>query len=260
MEAKRVDMILAGAILLEEAMGALGAKRCITTEYSLRDGILQEELQLHREHRGTHIGLHLPDLYLKAERLGASRAHLDQVVAIGEQLFDRLRPLHRLAPDWKSYLTAAAILHDVGEAVTPTKHEAHSYYIVKHADFPSMEKWETEFVAQLCRWHASGRPEEGDLDFGSRAGGKDRAKRREAFFKLLALLRVADALDRGHRNVVRIARISNVGKGKSRVVRLRLTSTTVKAAREGMDLELLRIEQKKALFEQVFDRKLEAIF
>jgi exopolyphosphatase/guanosine-5'-triphosphate,3'-diphosphate pyrophosphatase len=240
MEAKRVDMILAGAILLEECMDAVGAKRVVTTEYSLRDGILEEELQLVRKHEGSHIALHLPDLYAKAERLGTHEAHIKQVVSFTDALFKRLKPLHKLGSEWQVYLTAAAILHDTGEAVTPTHHEIHSYYIVKNADFPSMEKWETEFVAQLCRWHPSGKPDLKDLPFA------EDKKRKDAFFKLLALLRVADALDRGHKSSVRIARIA-IDKEKVRM------SLSGKGA---IDLELLRVDQKKALFEQVFERQL----
>ena len=241
MEAKRVDMILAGAILLEECMEALGAKRVTTTEYSLRDGILEEELQMVREHQGSHLALHLPDLYEKAMRLGCQEGHIRQVVSFSQTLFARLKALHKLDSEWQVYLTAAAILHDTGEAVSPTHHERHSYYVVKNADFPSMESWEAEFVAQLCLWHPSGKPDLKEFPFSS-----DK-KRRDAFFRLLALLRVADALDRGHKSTARIKQIS-VDKDK---VRLVLTGRSI-------DLELLRVEQKKALFEQIFGRRLVA--
>lgn len=239
MEAKRVDMILAGAILLEECMGCLGAKRLVTTEYSLRDGILEEELQLVREHRSSHLAMHLPDLYARARRLGGNDAHLRQVVEFSATLFSRLRKLHKLGSEWQAYLTAAAIMHDSGEAVSSTHHSRHSYYIVKNADLPSMEPWESEFVAQLCLWHASGKPDSKAFPFD---GNK---KRREAFYKLLSLLRVADALDRGHKSSARIVRIAV----DARRVRILLAGKSV-------DLELLRVEQKKALFEQVFGRVL----
>ncbi len=45
MEKKRVDSILGGAILLEECMLALGARKLTTTEYTLRDGILAEAIR-----------------------------------------------------------------------------------------------------------------------------------------------------------------------------------------------------------------------
>lgn len=44
MERRRVDLILAGAILLDEIMDILGAKKVLVTKFSLRDGVLAEFL------------------------------------------------------------------------------------------------------------------------------------------------------------------------------------------------------------------------
>ncbi len=240
MESKRVDMILAGAILLEEIMIALKAKKTLPTDYSLRDGILREEVRLFQQHRGSHLAFHFQDLYSKAQRLGMNMGHVKQVVKLSEELFDRLRPVHRLKNDWKPYLTAAAILHDTGEAVSPTRHEVHSYYIVKNAEFPAMEKWETEFVAQLCLRHRGGKVSVKDLSFGNEKN------RRIAFVKLLSILRIADALDRGHQTQVRIKSVQTAGK----TVKIRISG------RSAVDLELLRVDQKKTLFEQTFGKGL----
>jgi exopolyphosphatase/guanosine-5'-triphosphate,3'-diphosphate pyrophosphatase len=243
MEARRVDMIVAGAVLLEECMAVLGAKKAIATEYSLRDGILEEEKQIYRQHEVSNIPFHLADLYSKAQKFRTGpddEAHLKQTVEISEALFDRLKRLHKLDAKWRHHLTAASILHDVGEAISRTRHGAHSYYIVKNADIPSMEKWEAEFVGQLCLWHQDGKISQKDLSF---AGSKDR---KQAFVKLLAILRVADALDRSHKRLLKIRNVRINPKS----VRLLVS------ARNGIDLELLRVEQKKSLFEQVFQRSL----
>lgn len=45
MDPKRIDLILAGGILLEEICHCLGAKDVYTSKYNLRDGILEEELE-----------------------------------------------------------------------------------------------------------------------------------------------------------------------------------------------------------------------
>lgn len=44
MEPKRADMILAGALALQECMNFLGARRVIASKFSLRDGLLVDEL------------------------------------------------------------------------------------------------------------------------------------------------------------------------------------------------------------------------
>lgn len=237
MEPRRVDMILAGAILLEECMDALGAKKVSPTEFSLRDGILEEQLRLLSRQKRSPVAFHLGDLSTKARKLGAHETHFKQVAALSEALFHRLARLHRLHPRWRIYLTAAATLHDVGEGISPTRHEEHSYYIVKNSDFPAMEPWETDFIAELCLLHRGGKVDPGLF--------KEKA-RRLAFLKLLALLRVADSLDRGHKaaTVIRAVRI------RRRKVELVVTG------RGSIDLECLRAEQKKGLFEDVFGREL----
>ncbi len=239
-EARRVDMILAGAILLEECMKSLGAKRVAFTDYSLRDGVLDEEMSLHRQKKASHLGFHLEDLREKARKFGSSENHFQQVAEISETLFDRLAKVHRLKPHWKTYLVAAAILHDVGEAVSPAFHEAHSYYIVKNADFPAMDKWETDFLAMLCLGHRGGK-----VDFKAADFFKNKLKK-QAFLRILALLRIADSLDRGHKNAVQEIGI-RVEK-KRVVIKLK--------GKSSVDLELLRLEQKKQLFEEVFKRAL----
>jgi exopolyphosphatase/guanosine-5'-triphosphate,3'-diphosphate pyrophosphatase len=239
MEARRVDMILAGSVLLEECLEALHCRKVVTTEYSLRDGIFVEQVRLLKKNHKSQMSLHLDDLYAKAKRLGAQEAHLKQVVQLSHSLWDRLARVHKLKPEWKTYLTAAAILHDVGEAVTPSRHEFHSYYIIKNANFPSMEPWETDFVAELCLHHRDGKAEIKDLPF------KREKAYRQAFLKTLALLRIADALDRGHKTNVKVKQV----RVTPRQVEIRLSGSVA-------DLELLRVEQKKALFEKVFGREL----
>ena len=45
LEAKRVDLILAGCVLLDEILKVLGCKKVYTTSFSLRDGILEAEME-----------------------------------------------------------------------------------------------------------------------------------------------------------------------------------------------------------------------
>ena len=242
MEIKRVDLILSGAILLEECMDALGANSFTTTGYSLRDGILEREMRLMRRQGKGQTYFNLDDLFRKARRLGSNVGHLKQVCHLAESLFDATKRLHRLDPIWKRYLSAAAILHDVGEAISPIHHEMHSYYVVRHGDFLSMENWESEFIARLCLHHngTPGTLNKKDLNFT-----EEKAKKL-AFVKLLALLRVADGLDRGHQSSLKIKSV--------RIEKQKISLTL--SGGGPIDLDILRAEQKKALFEETFRREL----
>ncbi len=240
MEPKRVDMILAGALLLEEICYMLGAKRVIPTEFSLRDGIIEEEIRLARSHKSSLLELHLDDLFFRAARFGAEETHLRQMTELASNLFDRLRSLHKLEPKWKIYLLSTVILRNSGELVGFAGRDKHSYYIVKNADFPSMQPWEHEFIARLCLFHSGGKVERKDLE----PIGKDK-KRKEAFMSLLAMVRLIDALDLGPRTQLKLRRVS-IGK-------------TVKLSFSGKGtagIEELVNERKKKLFEEEFGRQL----
>jgi exopolyphosphatase/pppGpp-phosphohydrolase len=126
---------------------------------------------------------------------------------------------------------------------------------VKNADFSGMQPWESEYIADLCLHHRAGN--------GPAVVTRNKKQARKkpkkavtvdslqdlapaAFPPLLAILRLADALDRGHRAYAHITSV-------------RITSSTVSltlTTDESLDLELLRVEQKKELFEKVFGRKL----
>lgn len=241
MEAKRVDMVLAGALLLEEVLFALGAKRVLLSDFSLRDGIIEEEKQLARFHKSSLIELHLDELIERAIVFGAHEPHLRHLTALAEELFDRLQSLHRLDKRWKVYLLAAVIFRNCGEIVGYVGKEKHAHYIVKNLDIPAMESWEHEFIALLCLLQAGGKVGPKDLP----ALGKDKG-RRAAFLKILALVRIIAAVDLG-RNTT----LSLHGVYIQRAA-VRLTFS----GRAAAGVEQLLIDRKKMLFEKIFGRQL----
>lgn len=239
MEAKRVDMILAGAILLQECLEALGAKRILQTDFSLRDGLLREQLELAKKHMTSRIALHLPDLIEKAKKLGADEKHIKAVLKNAEILFQKLRPLHKLSESWKLYLQAAVVLRNTGEAISLVGHAEHSYYIVKNANFPFIEDWESELVGQLCRYHQHQK-----LDFTMLPFENERLLR-PVFLKLLGLMSIVDSLDVIPSSPVIVKRVS-LDRGFVKVSFSRGSSS---------DLEIFRAESRKDLFEKIYRRK-----
>jgi exopolyphosphatase/guanosine-5'-triphosphate,3'-diphosphate pyrophosphatase len=241
-ESKRVDMILAGAVLFEEIMYALSARKATPTEFSLRDGILEEELRLFEKGDTSHLALHLPDLLEKALQFGADQAHLNRMLEFSGQVFDGLRPVHRLDSCWKLYLQAATLLRDTGKAISLAGHSEHSYYIVKHADFPAADSWETDFIADLCHYHEGAK-----LDLSKLSFEKDK-ERVDAFRKLLAMLRVIDALDSGPETSLKL---KGIQRKRSQVI--------LKYSGKGLTgLESLNVEKKAPFFEKVMGSSIKA--
>jgi exopolyphosphatase/guanosine-5'-triphosphate,3'-diphosphate pyrophosphatase len=243
MEPKRVDLILAGGILLDELTQILGAKEIRTTEFALRDGILQSELARFQSQKSRSL-FSFDDIEKRVEKWGMDVAHVTRVRHHAETLFDSLKSVHKLKAEWRPYLGAAALLHDVGEIISHAHHAEHSEYIVKNANFVGMHGWEAELIAKLCRFHKEEKILEKKNEKKIPYPRGDEL--REVFLKLLAILQISDSLDRTHKEVLKL-KAPKILRSK---VELRFSSKTP------CDLELLRFEQKKILFEELFKREI----
>jgi len=240
MESKRVDMILAGSILLEECMMALGAQKIQQTDFSLRDGILQEQIELNQKHLQSSLSLHIPDLIRKAKRLGANDTQIQSQTASARLLFKKLQSVHKLKPNWLPYLEAAVIFKDTGKAISRIKYFEHTYYIIKNANFPYIDPWESDFIAELCLFTDI---QSGDL---KNVSFKKNSERQKAFLKLLALLRIVDGFNINRRNATDIQSI-RTAKKKVKLIYPKKSST---------GLEAFKVDQRKKLFENLFNRSL----
>ncbi len=240
LEARRVDLILAGSVVLAAAMELFGIDEMTVSEWALREGIVLDV-----------IGRHDPDDWSEdprairrasvqgfARRCTWNEDHARQVARLALELFDQTRSLHRLGPDDRELLEYAALLHDVGEHVATTGHHKHGAYLIRHAQLRGFTPEDVQLLAALARWHRRGEPKLGD-DFDM--ADRDRLRR------LAALLRLADGLDRSRSRAVDHV---DVKIGPSLVV-LRIRST------QDIELELWGARRKRELFEQVFERDLE---
>jgi exopolyphosphatase / guanosine-5'-triphosphate,3'-diphosphate pyrophosphatase len=138
-------------------------------------------------------------------------------------------------------LEAAALLHDVGHAVSVHSHHKHTYYLVANADLPGFSDHERELVALVARYHRRSAPSRDRADLKELSSDEVLAVR-----KLTAVLRIANALDRSHQQPV--ARLG--ASMRDRTVRIAIT------ARGPLDLELWDAEQETPLFQRVFGRRL----
>ncbi len=240
MEPKRVDLILAGGILLDEVATLLHAKQIRTTEFALRDGILEDELARLTPQKSRSAQFSLIEIEKRLETWGVDVRHSKSVQHHSEFLFNELKPIHKLRSEWLPYLSAASLLHDVGEIISHAHHAEHSEYIVKNANFVGMHAWEANLIASLCRFHKEEKFLEKKNEKKIPFEKKDEL--RPTFLALLSLLQIADSCDRTHKQDLKLKKVKRTRKS----IELKYSS------KSPCDLELLRFEQKKTLFEQLF--------
>jgi len=138
-------------------------------------------------------------------------AHAQCVCRFATQLFDDLLAVHAFDDRERLLLRAAAVLHDIGDYVHYSGHHKHSYYLIQHADIMGVTPEERAIIANIARYHRKGPPDPTHPNFGAlskEARGKVRG--------LAAILRIADALDREHKQKIESVRAA-VDRGAGRV-------------------------------------------
>ncbi|KFA88920.1 Ppx/GppA phosphatase family protein [Archangium violaceum] len=236
---RRADIIVAGATVLERVAKHLGVETVTGVNRGLRDGLLVDLLYRQDETREDHS---LADAAVAmGRRLLFDEKHARQVAALALTLFDDLAALHQLPLSCRPYLETAALLHDVGNAVSYERHHKHTYYLIHNGDIPGLADQERELVARVARYHQRSPPE---LNHSGMAGLSTTEAR--LVRKLATLLRVANALDSSHHQPVKELRAVN---GRD-AVSLHFKS------RQPVDLELWTVERETALFRRVFGKRL----
>jgi len=244
-EEKRADLLPAGVILLTTIFDVFALDDMVTSDWALREGIVLDAVQVHDPddwsddpralRRAAVAGL--------ARRCGSDAEHSRHVAQLALSIFDQTQALHGLGGADREMLEYAALLHDIGQHVSPKGHHRHAAYLVDHAHLRGFAPDELDFLAALVRHHRRGEIKSSE----PRAAALDKPAR-DRLRKLASLLRLADGLDRGRRRVV--DRV-DVQVGTDLVV-LRLH------ALDDAELELWGVRRRRDLFEKVFGRELEA--
>ncbi len=236
---QRAEIIVAGAIILEALVRRLRLKGVTAVERGLRHGVLVDLIR--RSVPGEREASLLDAAMALGRRFQFDEAHARQVTTLSLTLFDELTPLHRLPRSARAFLEVAAVLHDIGNALSYTRHHRHSEYLIRNTDIPGLVDRERDLVARIARYHRRSPPEHNHP--GMEGLSRDE---RLTVRKLATLLRIADALDRSHLQAVR----------RMHVVRRPRDVSILLAGRGVFDLELWDAGREAALFRRVFGRRL----
>ena len=191
----RADIILGGALVLQAVMDRLDAPQLIVALNGLREGLFFEQFWDHLDYpvidniRRFSV-INLARLYNYQKR------HAGHVRFLANRLFDQLQPLHSYGADERELLEAAALLHDLGTAISYFGHHKHSQTLIINSGLPGFSPRETALIALLTRYHRKGDPTLGP--FADVTGGGDDKR----LVILAAILRLAEFLERGRNATV----------------------------------------------------------
>src|SRR5579859_5553353 len=243
---RRAEIIVAGALVYNELMERCHLRMFRYSPLGLRDGILaQMAADYDRSTRsGKQIESERWESIMKAvDHYGVDRKHAMDVRDAAMLLFSSLRSVHRLPPEYREWLSAAAMLYEVGDYVNRNGRHRHTYYIISNSEILGYTPQQRRLIAAIARYLGNSRPttEDGpmkNVDPVDRGGVQ----------KAILLLRLARALNLGRSRAVQKVRVG------LRPAEVKLT--LLPRRRMGVDLEMWAIEKDRDYFREVFGREL----
>ena len=243
---KRADLIVAGAVLLEQLFATLGITAMTVSEYALREGVLLDA--------GTAAPAdafhHLSDIRRDGVRrlvdlFEREPAHVGHATDLALRLFDGTRPLHGLGTEARDLLEAAGMLHNVGLFISHSAHHKHSYYVIRNSDqLVGFTDREIEIMALVARYHRKSDPNPKHAELAALSADDQHVVR-----VLAGVLRMGIALDRSHNGVVTDVRVALADH--------HILVTALVQPGADASLERYVTEQRKVLLSEALGRPIE---
>ena len=250
MSERRAEIILAGAVILQEAMLLVGAESVVICERSLREGVIVDWMLTHGliEDRLRFQGsVRERSVIRAAQKYQVNLDYSERVASFALSLFDQTQgKLHGWGNEERELLWAAAMLHNCGHFVNHSAHHKHSYYLIRHSDLLGYTEVEIETIANLARYHRKSSPKKKHESYRN-IGSK---RYRRIVDQLHTMLRLAVALDR--RQIGAVQRIYCEYCPEQETLFLRVQA----ANHDDCALELWSLDLKKDSFESEFCLKL----
>jgi exopolyphosphatase/guanosine-5'-triphosphate,3'-diphosphate pyrophosphatase len=215
-----------------------GAECVVVPNVSIREGLLLSaslgpDAGIEAEMRGQVVA--------SAASLGRKfhydEAHARHVADLSLAIYDALVREHGLGGRERLLIEVGGLLHDIGTFIKTSGHHKHGEYIVANSEIFGLSRADLTIVANVVRYHRKAPPASTHVNFIA-LPREDRV----AVMKLAAILRVADALDRGHDQRVRNPTFEH--REERFIIRA--------AGVVDLSLERLSLAEKGDMFEDVF--------
>ena len=171
--------------------------------------------------------------------------HAYEVERYALMIFEAFTRIMNFVPEAKDYLSHAAKLHDIGYCVEKKSHHKHAMKIIINEGIEGFTQEENLIIANIARYHRGSLPDENKHECFAKLS----AEKRLLVAQLASFLKIADGLDKPHKNL--ILRI----RAEEQPECFNLYLKTV-----GFKPNLKMAEKKKDLFEYTFKKTLNFVF
>ncbi|MBM0743852.1 Ppx/GppA family phosphatase [Phormidium sp. CLA17] len=251
MSDRRAEIILAGALILQEVMTLFNIETITICQRSLREGVIVDWMVTHElieDRLRYQSSIRQRSILKTAHKYQVNLHHSERVAKFALSLFDQTQGvLHQWSIEERELLWAAAILHNCGHFISHSAHHKHSYYLIRYGELLGYTETEIETIANLARYHRKNNPKKKHESYRNLIS----KQHRRVVDQLSPLLRLAVALDR--RQIGAIETITCKFSPTNRELQLHLQAAN---PADKCALELWSLETKKSSFESEFGLKL----
>lgn len=250
MPEKRSEVILAGAVILQEAMTLLGLESLTVCERSLREGVIVDWMLTHGfidNRLRFQSSIRQRSVLKTAKKYQTNLEHGDRVAAFALSIFDQTQAqIHNWGANQRQLLWAAAVLHNSGHHVSHSAHHKHSYYLIRNSELLGYNETEIEIIANIARYHRKSPPKKKHENYRNLL----HKEHRTMVNQLSAMLRLAVALDR--RQIGAISHIQCEYQPNFQEFKMLIFPSSIE---DECGLEMWSLDYKKGVFEEEFGLK-----
>jgi len=239
---EKVPLVLISAVLARRIANVMGATRIWAPGVTLCDGMAYEYAEEIKMFRGEHdfekdiiaCASNISKRYMGSKKRAETLEYLATVI------FDSMKKVHGMGNRERLFLQIASILHDCGKYITLVDIGETSYDIIMATEIVGLSHAEREIVASVVRYNHSDFIYYGYSDIrGTDFSGCENYL---TIAKLTAILRIANSLDRSHKQKLKGL------KAQLQDDQLILTVDT----QEDVTLERGYFDMYKPLFQEVY--------
>ena len=149
MARQRGPVFPGGLVILIAVFEALEIKQLQYSDYALREGILYELVGSYKKR-----DIHAKTVANICKRYHVDTQHAGRVEASCDYLYNQVAKTWDIdSPHLQNILSWAAQLHELGIAISHSRHQLHGAYLMEHANLPGFNRQDQSEVAAVIRLH-----------------------------------------------------------------------------------------------------------
>ncbi|MDD5194642.1 MAG: HD domain-containing protein [Candidatus Omnitrophica bacterium] len=240
---ENADSVMGYAVILNLFFTLIANRNLYVLETSLAQAVLANillDLEFSPKYNKTNQLISVANFLCSKYNVDIN--HAKKVAELCDTLFDNLKDQLGLKKKDSLYLILAAYLHDIGMFIHNRSHHKHAEYIISSLNLFRLTEEEIKMIACIARYHRKIPPMENHILYKSLSLDKQVLVQ-----KLSVILRVANALDRSHKQKVKSMEI-NFGKNNDVTLVVKVEGNFI--------LEKGEFLEKKELFEELTGNKI----